>query len=323
MQTTQVLRLVEEALDQFDDRPLDATVRRAIRVASLLGETQVAVRLGLELKPMGGHPPANAETTRALMDDPSSWGSLDGPAEAAMEEYILERTIEGQSNVLGRSLAEIQWVNDEYLVALPEPDDAGRVDSMSHREFHHQVLERTRHTVFALLVRWERQLTYTNVNEEVYRRFQSAVDAVLASGAPDVLDAFGAVYRRLHEVSLIKSDDASEELAQALTTCRRILKAVVDHIIVGEPGALTADGHSLDDAAYRNRLFEFLKQTGTGNRERAAIEAEFAGLLGRFEAIDGLANKGVHADVAVREAELCAINTYVLAGEILRLKSEL
>jgi hypothetical protein len=46
------------------------------------------------------------------------------------------------------------------------------------------------------------------------------------------------------------------------------------------------------------------------------------GIYDRFEAADKLTNRAVHADVALEEAEMCAILTYVLAGEILRIHEE-
>src|SRR5712692_6077597 len=65
--TDRILDLVRRALDEFDDRPLEVSVRRTLRIATLLGETKIAVRLVLELKPVGGHAPANAEDVRGLM----------------------------------------------------------------------------------------------------------------------------------------------------------------------------------------------------------------------------------------------------------------
>jgi hypothetical protein len=41
--------LVADALDKFDDAPLPASVRRALRVAQLSGDTSVATRLLMEL----------------------------------------------------------------------------------------------------------------------------------------------------------------------------------------------------------------------------------------------------------------------------------
>ena len=89
-----VLSLVRQALGQIDDRPVSVTARRAARIASLLGETELAVYLGFELKPTGGHPPANAANTRRLMADPSLWADPDGPSEAAMATY---KKIAGQA----------------------------------------------------------------------------------------------------------------------------------------------------------------------------------------------------------------------------------
>jgi hypothetical protein len=49
------------------------------------------------------------------------------------------------------------------------------------------------------------------------------------------------------------------------------------------------------------------------------VEAALGGLYDRFAALDKLANKGVHAELGVHEAELCAISTYLVAGELLAL----
>jgi hypothetical protein len=77
----------------------------------------------------------------------------------------------------------------------------------------------------------------------------------------------------------------------------------------------------LTDAAYRNRLREFAKQRRGSTTASELVEAQFAGLIGRFEASDKVANKGVHADVARELAESCAIQTYLLAGDILQLSA--
>src|SRR5665213_2628965 len=61
--------------------------------------------------------------------------------------------------------------------------------------------------------------------------FQADIDALLAETAPEVLEQFNAVYRRLREVSIAAPETGTqEELAQALASCRRILKAVADRV---------------------------------------------------------------------------------------------
>ncbi|HUY49785.1 MAG TPA: hypothetical protein VMV92_29390 [Streptosporangiaceae bacterium] len=68
-----VLPLVRQALDEFDDRPLEVSVRRAVRIASLVGDSRTAVRLGYELRPLGGDRRANAaDVKRARCTDINS-----------------------------------------------------------------------------------------------------------------------------------------------------------------------------------------------------------------------------------------------------------
>ena len=179
------------------------------------------------------------------------------------------------------------------------------------------ILEGVRHTSFASLCAWERQLTYANTNERIFERFRSRVDAALAAGAPHVLDQFSSVYRRLRDAAEVPTADASEELAQAVTSCRRILKAVADHLFPGEQSATSVEGNALDDGAYRNRLFEYLKQNAGSDKSKAAIRAALGGVYERFEATDKLASKGVHSSVGLTEAESCALSTYMVAGELL------
>jgi hypothetical protein len=69
-----------------------------------------------------------------------------------------------------------------------------------------------------------------------------------------------------------------------------------------------------------NRLFEFIKGLSGSATFSDALMTTTDGLHERFGAVDTLASKGVHASVAQYEAEFCALNTYVLAGEIVRLR---
>jgi len=147
------------------------------------------------------------------------------------------------------------------------------------------------------------------------------VEVAVPGFAPEVLDQFSAVFRRLQEAASAQPDTAAEEkLAQAVTSCRRILKAIVDTVQPADPTRpLSADGHSLTDEAYKNRLFEFLKTLSNSAKYSTALTFAGKGLIDRFDAMDALASKGVHASVARNEAEFCTMNTYLLAGEILQL----
>jgi hypothetical protein len=313
--TDRILALARRALDDIDERPVSATARSTARVALLLGETALAVRLGLELKPTRGDPAANAEDTRRLMADPSTWGSPDSPVEDAISAYSGNRRIvigDEAGKIDAHSLVELEaWLR---RIAT----DAYDSEHWLEQELRSvAILEGVRHTCFAALCAWERRLTYANTNEHIFARFRSRVDEVLAAGAPHVLDQFSSVYRRLHDAASDPNANVGEEVAQAVTSCRRILKAVADHLLPGEHARTSDDGHALDDSAYRNRLFEYLKSNAGSDTSKDAIEAALGGVYKRFAATDKLASKGVHASVGLTEAESCALSTYIIAGELL------
>lgn len=108
-----VLRLIRRALDEFDETPLEVSVRRAVRIANLVGETKYAIRLSLDLKTMGGDRQTNGEISRMLMEDPSTWGSMTGPAEQALKAWMNDRKIESSDNIDGHSLAELEFWDNE------------------------------------------------------------------------------------------------------------------------------------------------------------------------------------------------------------------
>lgn len=312
--------MVRVALDEFDDRPLSTTVRRVVRIAMLLGEHDLALRLGFELKPMAGHPPTNAEDTRRLMSDPSTWGDPDSEVEHALKAYMEHRKVgEGtEGKFYAHSLDDL-----EDLVSWGRHELERTVEFKQSAMQMSAILSRIRHSCFAALCAWERRLTYADTNERIFDRFRSDVDAMLATGAPALLDQFNAVYRRLRDGAASGSGvGASEDLTHALTTCRRILKAVADHVMPGVQGAETPDGHRLDDQAYRNRIHEYVKSAVGSDRTADAVKTALGGVIERFNALDQLASKGVHAGVALAEAELCAINTYIVAGELLRISAD-
>lgn len=318
--SAEILGLVKLALDEFDTIALDATVRRVVRIANMLGDSRTAVRLGLEVKASGGHPPANAAATRRLLADPSSWGDADGIAREAVEEYIEERS-NSDGLVVSHSLAEIVFWQQELSEGGDQDTLAAEQyqSNLASRMTMNQILTRVRHHAFTSLCAYERQLGFATTQETALDALQWRVDGALNEHAPEILNQFIAAFRRLREARDLDADSAAaEELSQALTSCRRILKAVVDIVRPVVPGRPFSDeGHALGDDQYKNRLVDFLKDRVESSSFRTALMKGGETLFDRFSSIDSLTSKGVHASVAVEEAEYCALHTYLLAGEIL------
>jgi len=318
--TGDVLSLVRQALDEFDDRPLEVSVRRAVRIASLAGDSRTAIRLAHELRPAGGDRTANGADVRRLMADPSTWGTGQGPSEEALQEYFADRKRRPDDpqdeTVLVHPLNEL-----EYWLSHPDHAtfESASLESASDAFRMREIVELTRHRTFTALIAWERQFGYSSIHESIFSAYRQQVDRLLSEGAPELVEKFTAVYRRLRDAADLHPDqEASEELSQAITTCRRILKAVVDHVFPPTDQAASG-GQSLDDAHHRNRLVEFINQRSDSGSDRAMTSVMVTGLYERFRAVDTLSNKAVHAEIALEIANLCSLNTYVLCGEVLRL----
>ncbi|NUL28435.1 hypothetical protein HRW09_02385 [Streptomyces lunaelactis] len=312
--TSYVLNLTRKAIDEFDEVSLEISARRAMRIASLLGESKFAVRMSLELTPLTENPEINSENLKSLLSDPSTYSTANGPASLSLKEYLADRTVavraDKKETFLIHSIPELEkWLSHSMI------NDGKDAKAVKLQHEMQQVIWRLRSRIYTSLCNWERQITYTGVNERIFVTFRDRVDGILAVNLPSVLDQFTAAYKRLREVAFSAPEaDVSEELAQALTSCRRILEAVVDYVYPPIPG-----DPNLNEEKHNSRAREFVKSKASGSKHQDFVTASIDGLDKRYARLNGLANKGLHAKVALEEAELCAINTYVIAGEMVRL----
>jgi hypothetical protein len=257
--SSDVLSLVQQALNEIDSVPISASVRRTVRIANLMGESKTAIRLAMEVRPPGGAKIANQEDTKRFLADPRQVHTPSSPWSQAVEEYLVDRKY-GDDKILAWSIAQLDFL-DQELVAAVAADGHQNASASNELLKSLEIRERARSRCFSALCEWERQLTFSITNEHLITGHQRRVDEVLSRYAPSVLDQFNAVYRRIIESARSEAiPNPHEDLAQAVTSCRRILKAVVDHVQPADSGKPKSDGgHALTDEQYKNRLFESSK----------------------------------------------------------------
>jgi hypothetical protein len=141
------------------------------------------------------------------------------------------------------------------------------------------------------------------------------VDLRLRDITPEALEKFVTVYRRLGEGD-------PEARAQALTSCRRILKALADAVYPPRQEKVEgADGkvRDLSEEKYVARLWQFVSERVGGHSAGQLLQATLSDLGTRIDRVYELSCKGVHAEVSEFELNQCVIQTYLLVGDILRL----
>jgi hypothetical protein len=324
--SSEILNLTRVALEVFEESSLDASARRALRIAQLRGDADEAWLLRTDLRPGGGADELRVLEISSLFRD-AEYAYIVEADRRLREMWLQERTplrIEPPLNeiltkknmVFVGSIADLQRQRDHY-----DGEKQGQKDPKLRAIFEQrasltaELIERIRFRIYSYLCRVETELNFSRTGQEIFEQHRRRVDRFLSDLATDVLEQFTAAYRRMSEGDI-------EARTHALTSCRRILKSVAD---VAYPArsqpVIDRSGKSRDvsDEKYVNRLWLFLGDAGVGGTLASSMRATVTDTGNRIDALYELACKGVHAEVSNEEVEWCVVQTYLLAGEILRL----
>lgn len=333
---SRIQKLVEDTIDGFDKsgQTTSAILRTCIRIATLRNDFTALLWLQLEADDGDSASPARDKQRRlALLAHMDKEEAIQLDIELT-RAYMRRRMIPGQKDKIYAGSVDgleeyegsLRWQADALVVPGGlHPIDAyhrsaditkAKLTLASSTNDFRTILTRIRAALHEFLVATERQLDYGKVNADIFERARVFVDEQLATVAPDALDQFQSAYRRVSEGDV-------ESLSHALTSCRRILKSVADAVypptatpVVGADGK----AHKLHDAAYKNRLLQFVHETIQNHGAAGVIKSTIEDLAGRLDALDGLASKGVHATVSTSEVDTCVIQTYLVVGDVLRVK---
>lgn len=114
--------------------------------------------------------------------------------------------------------------------------------------------------------------------------------------------------------------ETSEELAQVLSSCRRIVEYVTDQIF--PPKNKAENDHKLGALNFRNRLLAFAEGERKSETNIGLISARLNLWSDQIEKLNKLANKGVHAEVIKPEAKRCLVHTVLLLDDIVSFRSK-
>lgn len=334
-----VRQLLEVALDTFDDptASVSSNVRRAQRIAVLRRDLENQFWLNLEQED-------NATTegaSKASHEIKAQLDTLLGPDEGArvmVRAFGLWNNNRSFQDENGRNLVNASSVGqieqrlsltkkvyadleapsnltpiDTYIAA--QKSDSSRAQLIPALQRDETILEKIKSSVHTFLVSSETELNQGQAESSMFLRAQRYIDESLERLAPAALHKFQAARDRLYT-------NEDEALSHALTSCRRMIKALADalypatdEIIEGEDGR----SRRMSDDLYRNRLLQYVREQVGKHTEGDVLQDLLDQLGTRLSNLDSLASKGVHDDVSVREAEMCVLWTYMLAGDLVRI----
>ena len=143
-----------------------------------------------------------------------------------------------------RELALINKVYDDHKVPenLTQIDtyfaaqsiESGKAKLIPQLQMLPGILERIKSSVHTFLVATEAELNQGQWESPLFLRAQRYIDESLQALAPEALSSFQGARDRLY-------DGGPEELSQALTSCRRMIKAVADALYPPTNTVITGD----------------------------------------------------------------------------------
>jgi len=339
-----ILSLVTQALEELESKqvPLSAVVRKAIRVARLRNDYDNLLWLGLEMYSF-----EEKEKRREIIREVAgryTKQEFEALKKRQIEAYLEEPrfmplTEDGQFDdkpkVLGLSVPGIEnqvqicekmaseavvppglHPVDLYFVEKEKSEIRLIAERMAVQ--YNNMLQGIAQRVHDYLSSTEKQIAYGQIHSNLFERNREYVELKLGQLCPDTIEQFISVYRRL-------SEGDSEAHAQALTSCRRILKSLADALypprerpIVGPDGK----ERSLTEDKYVNRLWQYVADRVGGSKSGDLLLAQLQDLGNRIDRLYDLACKGVHDVVSEFEVNQCVIQTYLTVGDILRLSEE-
>ncbi len=335
-----ILTIVTESLSEIEsgNKPLSAVIRKAIRVAKLRDDFYNLMWLEWEMidltdKTLKYEVLGNLklhikeDQFRTLKERFSvQWAHerkvkiLTDPSLGKVEETYLHMGV-------GEIEEEIQHIEKEINnVKIPNglhPADlyyVNNTNSIIKTMFLHElkemkkVLERIRQRVYEFLISVEKELLFGQIYTDIFEQNRLYVEAKLEKISPESLKQFISAYRRI-------KDDEPESWAQALVSCRRLLKSLADalyppglHWVVGFDGKK----HKLTDENYIARLWQFVYEKLSKSRSGNLLRTQIEEIGKRLDRLYDLINKGVHDNVSRFEVNQAIIQTYLIIGDILR-----
>lgn len=323
--TSDVLRLTQLALEDFDNVDLATSARRAYRISRLLGHGDESWFFRADLRPTGGSGSLRISEISELFKD-RPYEEIRAQNSKLRETWIYERSptipdhlvqisVVEKDSVLNGSIDELESHLRRLEIDAATQEPVQKALLLMRADLNREVLLRIKARAYGYLCTVETTLGMSVASNEIFEVRRRRVDIFMREIAGDVLEKFNVAYQR------IKEDDP-EARSQALGSCRRILKCVADVVcpasdepIVDSKGV----SHSLTDDKYLNRIAHFLEQQIMGKRFSESFHATLDDLISRIDALNDLSSKGIHIEVTAEEVEWCVIQMYLIAGEILRM----
>ncbi len=162
------------------------------------------------------------------------------------------------------------------------------------------------------------ELKFSEIADDIFSRIRTRVDSEIGQKVPGAVQKLSAVYDNL------KSDN-SEDWANAVHSCRRILQEMAnsiypprDDVVIESNGKKKNIKLGVDN--YINRIIAFIQERSVSERFVSIVGSHLYFIGDRLDSVFQAAQKGSHANIVTKEeADRYVVYTYLVVGDLLSL----
>ena len=310
--------------------PLSVVVLKALRLARILNDFDMQQIFEWE---SGGYPRNASGVSRGGWEAGEKAGRAffkrDPESETPQQRVYIESIEEMEHTVtIGSDSLQaahdpdvsISSANQMQRIQMPRGNASERENIRNRTHIAVMRLSSRRTFIYNYAVRKYYELKFSGLVDDVFGRIRASVDADIGILVPDAVKKFAAVYDNLRSSN-------PEDWANAVHSCRRVLQDLADAVFPPQavPRTRIKDGKEvhikLGSDHYINRLVAYVDDSSASARFTEIVGSYLKYIGDRLDALFGAVQKGSHSTVTKEEADRCVVYTYLLVGDILKLRA--
>jgi hypothetical protein len=327
----EALNLSEEILRNFElsEIPTQHIVLKCLRLARLINDFESVEWLkqeanGFEKNKEGfmtdsAWKAAGKSGRRYFIDDPDS----DAEEPEKVERAFIISIAEMEASIeIGKSRMAVAYDRNislssqsTYSPVIPPGNGRERNSIADSIKDNTEKIEKVKSRLYEFVFNVNYELKFGEITEDIFTRKRITVDTILKDICPEAVQKFISVYENLKS-----SND--EDWANAVHTCRRIIKEVADALYPPSDEPIQLPGGKpikIGEDQYINRLIQYIDSKSKSEKFSSIVGSHLKFIGERLDGVHEAANKGTHAEVTLEEAERYIIYTYLVIGDVLSL----
>jgi hypothetical protein len=329
---SEALVLSEEIIKniELNEVPLRSIVLKCARLARLVNNTNAVDFFKYEL---AGYPTDDEGRVLYEAFELARLGNRrfrqKDPTDGQMKDYIFPQTVASLEAEVEAAREQMRVAQDRNIsVSSANPTQyvlPGGGNTLERRALREVItetskkLDQLRVGYYQFVLDIYSQLKFSSFAEAIFDRKRLSVNHSLGEKIPDALQKFVSVYENL-------SSDNPEDWANAVHSCRRLLKSVADYLEPpGDKEIVLPSGVKikLDDDHYILRIKEYIKHQTESATFESVVGSHLDYIGNRLDTIYNATNKGTHDAISQEEAQRYVIYTYLMLSDILSLDANL